>query len=62
MVFTGENRSFLLEGLQQNENFTIELREGTENTTLSNSVILCECGCMTVHRNKFGYQIVVVDT
>ena len=63
MVFSGDNRSLLLEGLQQNENFTIELQEGTENATLSNSVILCECRCMTIwHEIKFVNQIVVVDT
>ena len=50
MILTGSNRSLRLEGLQQNENFTIELREETENTTLSNPVILCECRCMTIEK------------
>ena len=48
MILTGSNGSLHLEGLQQNENFTIELQEETENTTLSNPVILCECRCMTI--------------
>ena len=48
MILTGSNGSVCLEGLQQNENFTIELREGTENTTLSNPIILCECRSMTI--------------
>ena len=43
MILTESNGSLRLEGLRQNENFTIELQEGTENTTLSNSAILCEC-------------------
>ena len=46
MILNGSNGSLRLEGLQQNENFTIELREGTDNTTLSNPMILCEC-CVT---------------
>ena len=50
MILTGSNGSLRLDGLQQNENFTIELREGTENTTLSNPMILCECRCMTIAR------------
>ena len=48
MILTESNGSLRLEGLRQNENFTIELQEGTENTTLSNPVILCECRCMTI--------------
>ena len=43
MILTGSNGSLRLEGLQQSENFTIELQEETENTTLSNPVILCDC-------------------
>ena len=48
MILTESNGSLCLEGLQQNENFTIELREEAENTALSSPVILCECRCMTI--------------